>query len=99
MKKNLLLSVLFTFAMFSVVLQSNSAESLVYKVSKEDIPPQVVVNSFISIFGDVPVIQWKLRSDGTWRAHFNNNGILWEATFSADGALLKSEPSKRRGKK
>lgn len=54
-------------------------------------PPAAVLNSFISIFGNVPVRQWKLRSNGDWRAHFMNNGIAWEATFRPDGTLVKSE--------
>lgn len=54
-------------------------------------PPAAVLNSFIAGFGNVPVRQWKLRSDGNWRAHFMNNGIPWEATFRPDGTLIKSE--------
>lgn len=54
-------------------------------------PPAAVLNSFISIFGNLPVRQWKLRSNGDWRAHFMNNGIAWEATFRPDGTLVKSE--------
>ena len=54
-------------------------------------PPAAVLNSFISLFGNVPVRQWKLRSNGDWRAHFMNNGIAWEATFRPDGTLVKSE--------
>lgn len=55
-------------------------------------PPAAVLNSFVSIFGNVPVRQWKLRSDGNWRAHFMNNGVAWEATFTPAGVLVKSEP-------
>lgn len=54
-------------------------------------PPAAVINSFNSLFGNAPVSQWKLRSDGTRRAHFTFKGRAWEATFSADGTLLKSE--------
>jgi len=54
-------------------------------------PPQAVLTSFVAKFGNVPVRQWKLRSDGTWRAHFTKNGVPWEATFKADGTLVKSE--------
>ena len=56
-------------------------------------PPQAVAASFISGFGNVVVSQWKLRSDGTYTAHFTNNGVLWEATYKADGTLVKSEPA------
>ena len=54
-------------------------------------PPKAVLNAFVTKFGNVPVSEWKLRSDGTWRAHFMNKGIAWEATFKADGTLVKSE--------
>ena len=54
-------------------------------------PPAAVSASFKARFGNLTVRQWKLRSDGTWRAHFTYNGVAWEATFSADGTLLKSE--------
>lgn len=54
-------------------------------------PPQAVLNAFVARFGNVPVREWKLRSDGTWRAHFTKNGVAWEATFKADGTLVKSE--------
>ena len=54
-------------------------------------PPQAVLTAFVAKFGNVPVQEWKLRSDGTWRAHFLRNGVAWEATFKADGTLVKSE--------
>jgi hypothetical protein len=56
-------------------------------------PPQAVLTAFVAKFGNVPVQEWKLRSDGTWRAHFLKNGVAWEATFTASGALVKSEPA------
>jgi hypothetical protein len=56
-------------------------------------PPAAVLSAFTERFGNVPVREWKLRSDGNWRAHFTNNGVLWEATFKADGTLVKSEPA------
>ena len=55
--------------------------------------PAAVLNAFAANFGNTPVQQWKLRNDGTWRAHFTRNGIAWEATFKADGTLVKSEPA------
>lgn len=56
-------------------------------------PPLVVLNSFRALFGNVMVRQWKLRSNGQWRAHFTRNGIAWEATFTNAGVLVKSEPA------
>lgn len=57
-------------------------------------PPQAVLNAFAANFGNVAVSQWKLRSDGTWRAHFTRNGVAWEATFTAAGTLIKSEAAR-----
>jgi hypothetical protein len=57
-------------------------------------PPPAVAAAFVATFGNVPVQQWKLRSDGTWRAHFTRNGVAWEATFTASGTLIKSEAAK-----
>lgn len=56
-------------------------------------PPQAVLNAFTANFGNVAVREWKLRSDGTWRAHFTRNGVAWEATFTSNGTLVKSEPA------
>lgn len=56
-------------------------------------PPQLVATAFVANFGNVTVQQWKLRGDGTWRAHFSKNGVAWEATFTAAGTLVKSEPA------
>jgi hypothetical protein len=54
-------------------------------------PPAAVTTAFVAKFGKVTVQQWGLRNDGTYRAHFTNNGVAWEATFTAAGALVKSE--------
>jgi hypothetical protein len=56
-------------------------------------PPQAVLSAFVANFGNVAVREWKLRSDGTWRAHFTRNGVAWEATFTSNGTLVKSEPA------
>ena len=90
----LLLSLIIAIALTSCAKQnatSNTASS-----SAEDrnaTPPQAVATAFTAGFGSVTVTQWKLRSDGTYTAHFTNNGVLWEATYKADGTLVKSEPA------
>jgi hypothetical protein len=56
-------------------------------------PPQAVSTAFTAKFGTVTVSEWKLRSDGTYTAHFTNNGVLWEATYKVDGTLVKSDPA------
>jgi hypothetical protein len=55
--------------------------------------PSAVLTAFAAKFGNVPVREWRLRSNGDWRAHFTNNGVLWEATFTPAGVLVKSEPA------
>lgn len=55
--------------------------------------PQVVLDVFRQRFPSDNVYEWKLRNDGTWRAHFLRSGIKFEATFSATGVLLKFEQS------
>lgn len=75
---------------------SSSSSSATARSGRDDrnaIPPQAVLNAFVARFGNVPVQEWKLRSDGTWRAHFIRNGVAWEATFTASGTLVKSEPA------
>lgn len=56
-------------------------------------PPKSVSDAFAANFGNLAVSEWKLRSDNTWKAHFTKDGKAWEATFSAAGDLLKSEPA------
>ena len=56
-------------------------------------PPAAVTSAFRAMFGNVPVRQWKLRSNAQWRAHFTRNGRAWEATFTSSGVLVKSEPA------
>ena len=70
---------------------SASSSSSAGTEDKVGTPPQAVLTAFVTKFGNVPVRQWKLRSDGTWRAHFTRNGVAWEATFTATGTLVKSE--------
>lgn len=56
--------------------------------------PAAVLNAFRQQFPTDNVYEWKLANDGTWKAHFNRNGVKYEATFSASGTLLKFEQSK-----
>lgn len=73
---------------------SSSSSSSTRVDDKSVTPPAAVLNAFTAQFGNVTVTQWKLRSDGTYRAHFMRNGIAWEATFTASGTLVKSEAAK-----
>ena len=53
--------------------------------------PQVVLDAFRQQFSTDNVYEWKLRNDGTWKAHFMRGSIKYEATFSAAGTLIKFE--------
>jgi hypothetical protein len=53
--------------------------------------PPAVLTAFRQNFPTDNVYEWKLRNDGTWRAHFMRGSVKWEATFSASGTLIKVE--------
>ncbi len=53
--------------------------------------PQLVLDAFRQRFPTDNVYEWKLRNDGTWKAHFMRGSVKYEATFSAAGSLLKFE--------
>jgi hypothetical protein len=53
--------------------------------------PEVVLDAFRQRFPADNVYEWKLRNDGTWRAHFMRGTVKYEATYSAAGSLLKFE--------
>lgn len=53
--------------------------------------PQTVLDAFKTKFPGEVVFEWKLTSDGNWKAHYMKGTVKWEATFSAAGALLKNE--------
>lgn len=55
--------------------------------------PQAVLDSFRQLYPTDNVYEWKLRNDGTWRAHIMRGAVKYEATFSATGSLLKFERS------
>jgi hypothetical protein len=76
--------------------QSSSSSSSSSQQGTDDssvTPPQAVRTAFAAKFGNTPVRQWKLRNDGTYRAHFTWNNVAWEATYTANGTLVKSEPA------
>ena len=53
--------------------------------------PQVVLDAFRTRFPTDNVYEWKLRNDGTWKAHFMSGAVKYEATYSATGSLIKFE--------
>lgn len=91
-KTTLFLAALLFIAMGNAALAATTATNSTINYSVNAAPPAAVLNSFKLIFGNAPVKEWKLRSDGSWRAHFTFRGRAWEATFSVNGTLIKSEP-------
>lgn len=90
--KKMLLTMIIAFSLLSCTKEPLGSDDNTTKTEdKIQTPPQAVLDAFTAKFGSVKVDEWKLRSDGTWRAHFSNNGTAWEASFSANGALVKSE--------
>ncbi len=55
--------------------------------------PQAVLDAFRQRFPTDNVYEWKLRNDGTWKAHFMRGADKYEATYTASGTLLKFEKS------
>jgi hypothetical protein len=53
--------------------------------------PAKVLAAFAKAFPGTTVREWRLTSKGLYKAHFLRNGIAWEASFKADGTLVKSE--------
>jgi len=55
--------------------------------------PQAVLDAFRQRFPTDNVYEWKLRNDGSWKAHFMRGADKYEATYTASGSLLKFEKS------
>ncbi len=53
--------------------------------------PQVVLTAFRSTHANDNVYEWKLRNDGTWKAHYMRGTVKWEATYTLAGVLIKEE--------
>jgi len=50
-----------------------------------------VLAAFNARYPDAARIQWKLLSDGNYKAEFFRGAVKWQATFSPTGSLLKEE--------
>ncbi len=53
--------------------------------------PQVVLDAFRATHPTSTVYEWKLRNDGTWKAHYFKGTVKWEATYTAAGVFVKDE--------
>jgi hypothetical protein len=65
-----------------------------HSISCTDGPvPQSVLTAFRSTHPTDIVYEWKLRNDGTWKAHYLRGTVKWEATYTAAAVLVKEEIS------
>ncbi|HRG83388.1 MAG TPA: hypothetical protein PLO99_12810 [Chitinophagaceae bacterium] len=55
--------------------------------------PQLILDAFRQQYPGDMVYEWKLRNDGSWKAHIMRGTVKYEATFSATGVLMKFEKS------
>ncbi len=53
--------------------------------------PQSVLTAFRNRNPNDDVTEWKLTSNGTWKAHFSRNAVQWETIFSATGVFISEE--------
>jgi hypothetical protein len=53
--------------------------------------PAVVLTAFRTRNPNDSVYEWKLTTDGNWKAHFNRNGVKWETTFGPTGTFISEE--------
>ncbi|RYZ94982.1 MAG: hypothetical protein EOP47_26725 [Sphingobacteriaceae bacterium] len=53
--------------------------------------PAKVTAAFNQKFAGAKVREWKLASNGLYKAHFSGRGANWEASFKADGTFVKVE--------
>lgn len=56
--------------------------------------PSKVLAAFNKAFPGAAVREWKLTSDGLYKAHFSKNGVAYEASYKSNGTLVKLERDK-----
>jgi hypothetical protein len=77
----------------STTFDDNGRQSSHSVICIDGAVPDAVLTAFRQRFPSDNVYEWKLRNDGTWKAHFLRNGVKYEATYTATGTLLKFEQS------
>ncbi|WPU91561.1 hypothetical protein SNE25_19790 [Mucilaginibacter sabulilitoris] len=56
--------------------------------------PTKVTAAFNKLYPGSVIREWKLTSDGLYKAHFTRKGVAYEASFKANGTLVKIERDK-----
>jgi hypothetical protein len=55
--------------------------------------PMAVLSAFNTRYAGAAKIEWKLLSDGTYKAEFFISSVKWQAIFTSGGTLVKQEHS------
>jgi len=103
MKKILSLMIIASVAMTSCTKQSHGADDFIQPGKTiEDNPkggggnntlsvPSSVLSAFNTRYPSATQVQWKLLSDGTYKAEFFVGSVKWQAIFTASGTLVKEQ--------
>jgi hypothetical protein len=75
----------------SASFDDNGHENEEHITSLTGAVPAVVLAAFRTRNANDNVYEWKLTTDGNWKAHFNRNGVKWETTFSSAGTFIAEE--------
>lgn len=60
--------------------------------------PSAVLSAFNTHYPNATQVQWKLLSDGTYKAEFLIGNVKWQAIFTASGTWLKNNTLSFRGR-
>jgi hypothetical protein len=60
--------------------------------------PSTVLSAFNTHYPNATQVQWKLLSDGTYKAEFLIGNVKWQAIFTASGTWLKNNTLSFRGR-
>ncbi|HEY6915980.1 MAG TPA: hypothetical protein VI413_14980 [Paludibacter sp.] len=103
MKMILSLMIVASLAMTSCTKQSHGADDIIQQNKAiEDNPnggggnntmsvPSAVLSAFSTRYPSATQVQWKLLSDGTYKAEFFIGSVKWQAIFTASGTLVKEQ--------
>lgn len=53
--------------------------------------PSAVSTAFAARYSDATKVQWKLLSNGNYKAEFYRGTVKWQAIFTPAGVLVKEE--------
>ena len=53
--------------------------------------PDAVLSAFNSLYTDATNIEWKLLTNGNFKAEFFRSAVKWQTTFTPSGTVVKEE--------